>query len=236
MGKSKNLILVGDIPLKANETDMRNVFSAYGQIKEIYFKDFPDLTTYKFSTLFKKGGYASPQKESIGPKKPKKPLGHYCLIAYQRKESVEKCIYSNVMFHSKALLLMKVVEEEMFFLLKDRKHKKKGLSEFAMEDMEVNEDDEVAQYMKQQAEEKMSKERKEDNIDRLCQHVFISYKLKQDKITLKLIDYFFEMMRTIDPIEWTIENNQDAQQVTENLDRKVRQKINQKHRISNLSF
>jgi len=221
MGKNKNLILVGDIPLNANETDMRNVFSQYGQIKQIYFKDFPDLTTLKFNTLLDK-----PAPKTVGPSAPKKPLGHYCLLSFQRKESVEKCIFSNVMFNSRQLLLMKVKEDEMYYLLKDGgAGKKKGLADFAMEDMEVGEgeEDEVGQYMRMKKEEKMKNQSKEDKIDQLCQHVYVSFKLKQDKVTLKLIDFFFEFLRAIEPRARLVKDNSEAKHISKSLDIKVSQ-------------
>jgi RNA recognition motif-containing protein len=96
MGKSKNLVLVGDIPKEATESDLKSLFSQYGQIKKIYFHDFPDyLTSPNLNNLQK---LVQKMKESKSQPKKSGVLGHYCLVSFSRRESVEKCIYANVNF------------------------------------------------------------------------------------------------------------------------------------------
>lgn len=94
MGKTKNLILVGDIPKDAQESELKELFQQYGQIKKIYFHHFPDFLSQ--ANLNDLQELVKLMKNSSKKNKAGDVLGHYCLISFSRRESVEKCIYASV--------------------------------------------------------------------------------------------------------------------------------------------
>lgn len=208
--KEKNLILVGDIPPSATEVDMRGVFSQFGEIKKIYFHKF---------THFNGENMSNEEKNQIG---------NYCLINFMRKMSVEKCIFSTVMFGGKHLLLLKVKPEEMNFLLKlDRKNKKKKtlqdhVKEQLAEEKEIlanknneNQDEEKGDesYVSETEEsfdENYQEDESQKKLKNLIQHIYIAFKLKQDKMILSIIDQFFKNLRTGEPYVWAGESIVEA--------------------------
>ena len=96
MTKSQNLVLVGDIPKTSTEQEIKTLFSQFGQIKNLYFRYFPDfLSTNNLNDLVEMSKITT-ETISKSKQQSEEVIGLYCLVSFSRKESVEKCIYANV--------------------------------------------------------------------------------------------------------------------------------------------
>lgn len=188
--KKKNLILIGDIPDTATEVDMRGVFSQYGEIKKIYF--------HRFSLFGKDSGASEAEADT---------MGNYCVVNFARKMSVEKCIYSTVMFKGRQLLLLKVKKDEIHYILKVKK--KKTLQDHIKEQMA--EDKGIKEEGESETEESL--EDLKDPIDiflkELTQHIYIAFKLKQDKAVRALIENYYNKLKMEGGYVWKETNVKD---------------------------
>jgi RNA recognition motif-containing protein len=143
MTKSQNLVLVGDIPKTSTEQEIKTLFSQFGQIKNLYFRFFPDfLSTNNLNDLVEMSKITS-ETISKSKQQSEEVIGLYCLVSFSRKESVEKCIYANVNIGTKQLLIMKVKEDEMHWVLKNGK--KPGLKDLAEQDIIHSDEDTESQ-------------------------------------------------------------------------------------------
>ena len=143
MTKSQNLVLVGDIPKTSTEQEIKTLFSQFGQIKNLYFRYFPDfLSTNNLNDLVEMSKITT-ETISKSKQQSEEVIGLYCLVSFSRKESVEKCIYANVNIGTQQLLIMKVKEDEMHWVLKNGK--KPGLKDLAEQDIIHSDEDTESQ-------------------------------------------------------------------------------------------